>query len=193
MGRGKRLRRFAVRQLAAVLLATAGLVVVSVTPAHALYKLNQSFENRDDGAWYWGLVGQGSGEWYTGQCAQALTGCGGVLLGHGPTGWTTLYTTVRLGALDYGWCSIGYSARRWNSAVAPTARLEVLRPDYTYISLTDKTLTNAWTYVGTGFYQYGARDVIIRITLPASASGGSVGINVDDLTIDCRVLIEGRG
>jgi hypothetical protein len=194
--RVRRLWSFVAKQMAAVLLATTGLVVVSVAPAHALYDFHQGFENYDDNGWYWTLIGKGSGDWYTDRCDLARTGCGGVLLGHAPTGWVSLVKPVRLSALDYGWCSIGYYAQLSNSTGKATARLEVLKPDYTYIGLTDKVLTNStWTYVGTGFYQYGARDVLIRITLPGSgtAANSNVSINVDDLDVYCRVLIQGRG
>jgi hypothetical protein len=192
---GQRLWRVAARQVAVVVLATAGLLVATVAPAHALYRLNQSFETLDAG-WYWGLEGQGSGEWYTDRCDLARTGCGGVLLGHAPTGWVTLYTTVHLSALDYGWCSFGYYAQRRNSTGPATARLEILKPDGTYLALTDRTLTNtSWTYVGAGFYQFAARDVKIRITLPGSgtSTNPNVGMNVDDLEVYCRVLVQGRG
>jgi hypothetical protein len=193
--RGKRLWRFVAKQMAAVLLATAGLLVMSVAPAHALYDYGQGFETQEHG-WYWTLIGSGSGDWYTDRCDLARTGCGGVLLGHAPTGWVSLVTTVHLSALDYGWCSIGYYAQLSNSTGRATARLEVLKPDFTYIGLTDKVLTNsAWTYIGTGFYQYGARDVMIRMTLPGSgtAANSNVSINLDDLNVHCFVLIQGRG
>jgi hypothetical protein len=107
-----------------------------------------------------------------------------------------VYTTVHLSALANGWCSIGYYAQLWNSTGPATARLEILNPDWTYLSLTDRTLTNAnWTYVGTGFGQWGARDVIIRITLlgSGSAANSAPTINADDLDVHCFILLEGRG
>jgi len=193
VSRGKRRWAFVVKQSVAILFATAGLAAVSPVPAHALYQYNQSFETLDIG-WSWGGVGQGTGEWRMDDCGVARTGCGSVLMTQGPTGYGTLFTTVRLSALDYGWCTIGYYARLWNSTGRATARVEVINTSGYYVGLTDKTLTNSsWTWVGTGFYQFAARDVTIRITLPGSAATSRVGIGVDDLSVYCRVLVQGRG
>jgi hypothetical protein len=195
LSRRKHRLPFIAKQLAAIFVATVGLAVTSTVPANALYDYQQGFETQSIG-WYWGLVGSGSGDWYTGICGQPRTGCGGVIIRHAATGYVTLYTTVHLDAFNYGYCSIGYYARLWKSTGPATARLEILNPDFTYIALTDKVLTNStWTYIGTGFYQFAARDVKIRMTLPGSGStaNNDVGINMDDLSVHCRVLIQGRG
>lgn len=187
--------RFIAKQLAVIFAATVTLAATSASPAHALYDYKQGFETLSDN-WFWGGVGKGYGEWYMGKCGQARTGCGGVIMRQEATGYSTLYTTIHLSALDYGWCSIGYYARLWNSSGKATARLEILKPDFTYISLSDKVLTNStWTYVGTGFYQFAARDVKIRLTLlgSGSAANNDVGINADDLNVHCQVLIQRRG
>jgi len=188
-------------QIVAVL-ATVGLAVASAAPAQALYAYSQGFEGQQD--WYGGLIGHGSMEWSSSFCGQAHTGCGVAVLRHSsPTGYTSTFTVLHLDSFTagghYGYCSINYYAKRWNSAAPVTARLEVINTnanfvDGSYAGLTDRTLTNAnWTFVGVGFYQFGARDVKVKITLPSPGNNNDVGFIADDLSVQCQVVIEGRG
>ena len=117
---------------------------------------------------------------------------------HPPTGWLSLVTTLRIGGFSNGGtCQISYWARLWKSTGPAIARLEVIRPStWTYIVKSDLELTNTtWQPNVVGFLQGGARDVVVRITLPGSGSTSDrdVGINVDDFKLSCGPVITGRG
>ena len=178
--------------------------MAAAAPANALYAYSQGFEQLQDEDWFGGLIGRGSMEWSNSFCHQAHTGCGVAVLRHSsPTGYTSTFTFLHLDSFveggHYGYCGINYYAKRWNSAAPVTARLEVINSNANYVDgasvgLTDKTLTNSnWTFVGLGFYQFGARDVKVKITLPSPGNSNDVGFIADDLSVQCQVIIEGRG
>ena len=190
MSRGKRRLSLVAKQLAAIVVATVSLGVLSVAPAHALTNYNQGFETQQIN-WFWGLIGQGSGDWYTDRCDWALTGCGGVVMTHsGATGYTALYTTIHLSTMVRGTCYVDYRAQLWTGLAPVYASIEVLNATSgNFIAWNDVALNNAsWQIVGTNFSQVIARDVKIRMMLYASSDPrvGVIGFNFDDLRVHCR-------
>jgi len=196
VSRRVRFWRFGVKQLAVVLLLTGGVAVVSASPASALWKYSQGFEAEQPVSWFGGLIGSGSMEWSQSLCGQARTGCGAAVLRHwSASGYTSTFTTLHIDDFVssglYGYCTVGYFAKRWSSAAPVTARLEVYNTDGSIVGLTDRTLTNGnWTNVVVGFYQFGARDVKVKITLPSTGNTNNVGFLADDLSLFCQVLIQ---
>ena len=137
-------------------------------------------------------------------CGQARTGCGVAVLRHfSPDGYTSTFTALHLDSFlangHYGYCGISFYAKLWNSAGPATARLEVYNTNSSLatgslVGLTDRKLTtSSWTYVGVGFYQFGARDVKAKITLPSPGTSNDVGFIADDFRLECLVLLDGRG
>ena len=124
------------------------------------------------------------------------TGCGAAVLRHwSASGYTSTFTTLHIDDFVssglYGYCTVSYYAKRWNSTAPTTARLELYNTDGSLVGLTDRTLTNGnWTNVFVGFYQFGARDVKVKITLPSTGNTNNVGFLADDLSLFCQVLIQ---
>lgn len=190
-------------RMAAVLVVIAsvvgmGGVTSAAQAAEALYSYSQGFETDGDARWYWSEIGGGgSGEWNSVNCSQARRGCGGVVMRHPPTGWLSLAAQFRIGGFaNGGTCQMSYWARLFKSTGPAIARLEVIRPsDWTYIVKSDLQLTTgSWEPNVAAFLQGGARDVVVRITLPGSGSTSNrdVGINVDDFKFSCGPIINGR-
>ncbi|WP_327002959.1 hypothetical protein OHA72_49045 [Dactylosporangium sp. NBC_01737] len=182
--------------MAAILIVTGGVAVVTAAPANALWTYSQGFEREQPSEWYGGLIGRGSMEWSANLCGQARTGCGAAILRHfSPTGYTSTFTTLHIDSFVdsglYGYCGIAYYAKRWNSSVPVTARLELINPNGSVFMTTDRVLTNSnWTNVGIGFYQFGARDFYVKITLPSPGNSNDVGFLADDLKLFCQVLLQ---
>jgi len=169
------------------LLATFAVAVLTtslgLTTARASFTsvTTDSFEVNAASTWSFSHSGTGGG-WLESLGEYSRTGNWDAYI-YTSSGWSSVGRTVNMGWYP-GSAAVEIYLRPYGNNVK--VNLEVIDPsNWTYIALKTVTLANSYTYqyVATDWFTVNRPNVFVRVSVLASGTGASSGVDVDDLTV----------